>query len=228
MSGAFAGASSPGFPHGNERSTPWLPSPVLTPAAQPRPQLPLMWLPGFPPAASPDRPHKAVWGGFLYPVRLEAREFPIRTADYRSNRFCPRTPAVCPHTGWRERPSWKRWLGLRAPTRQLSRVPGSCRAGRAAPGDQVRPRPAEHLSAEPRRKSSRHSQRWSVLPSLGVPLPDLDSAVTVVYLRDVDVEAIIKTVNRMFEKQRVKCVKWGRGRHDKGRRLSFWGEKSRI
>ena len=185
------------FPTGANGARRGLPSPVLAPAAQPHPQLPLMWVPGFPPAASPDRPHKAVWDGFLSPVRLEARKFQIRTVDYRSNRFCPRTPAVCPHTGQRERPSWKRWLGLRAPARQLSHVPGSRLAGRAAPGDQVRPRPAEHLPAEPRRKSSRHSQRWSVLPPLGVPLPDLDSAVTVVHLRDVDVEAIIKTVNRM-------------------------------
>lgn len=48
-----------------------------------------------------------------------------------------------------------------------------------------------------------------MLPQLGVHLLDLDSEVTIVYLRDVDVEIIIKTVNGMFKKLRVEHVKWG-------------------
>lgn len=48
-----------------------------------------------------------------------------------------------------------------------------------------------------------------MLPQLGVHLLDLDSEGTIVYLRDVDIEIIIKTVNCMFKKLSVERVKWG-------------------
>lgn len=53
-----------------------------------------------------------------------------------------------------------------------------------------------------------------MLPQLGVHCCDLDSEVMIVHLWDMDVEIIIKTVNRMIKKQGVKCVKWGHGRQD--------------